>query len=241
MNSRIRRPALIYEYLPAEDIEALAHALLAEYGAAVEAICGPPVPVEAIVDSHLELDLRFADLLDKFGEPGLLGATDASSRTLYVAQDLDPYEHPAMLGRGRFTIAHEVGHWRLHVPKLEAQAAQRSLFEPAEPVPAILCRAPAGKRPREEFQADLFASHLLMPKEMVRTAWREMHGEFVVHDATAEFGEILAVRSRRDGQEPIVRVARELAERFEVSGQAMQIRLSGLGLLKLDCRQMVLA
>ena len=50
MNSRIRRPALIYEYLPAEDIEALAHALLAEYGAAVEAICGPPVPVEAIVD-----------------------------------------------------------------------------------------------------------------------------------------------------------------------------------------------
>ncbi|MBK8008612.1 MAG: ImmA/IrrE family metallo-endopeptidase [Rhizobiales bacterium] len=31
-----------------------------------------------------------------------------------IDDSLDPEENPSMLGRYRFTLAHEIGHWRLH-------------------------------------------------------------------------------------------------------------------------------
>jgi hypothetical protein len=236
----VRRPPIQYRFLRDEVIEAEAEALLAEYEKAVAPIPAPPVPVEAIVDCHLELALRFDDLVAVFGDPTMLGATDPGSRTLYVSHTLDPTEHPAKAGRGRFTIAHEVGHWRLHVPILLAQARQQSLFDDVPP-PMILCRAGAGARPREEIQADLFAGFLLMPKDLVLAAWKERFGAIdplVVSNGAARPGEAWTLDESREASIP---VAKELAARFEVSGQAMQIRLSRLGLFKPDPRQLDLA
>lgn len=238
MTGKVQRPPLEYRFLPEATIEAEALRLLAEYGKAVAPVAEPPVPVEEIVDCYLELALRYADLVTVFGDPTILGATDAATRTLYVSQTLDPEEHPDKRGRGRFTIAHEVGHWRLHVPLLEARAAQTSLFESAAAPPPILCRATRGERPREEVQADLFAGFLLMPKELVLTAWRERFSGLAPHVVSPDVGRLATTWNLADDGDRTVAVARDLAARFEVSAQAMQIRLTRLGLLKLDARQL---
>ncbi len=64
---------------------------------------------------------------------------------------------------------------------------------------------------REEVEANAFAAELLMPEEMLRR-----HVEALVRD---------------DAALPADRLANRLAREFEVSGQAMEIRLGALGFL----------
>ena len=57
-------------------------------------------------------------------------------------------------GRDRYTIAHEIGHWLLH--DLKSISLARSTF------------ANTPKYCQPEWQANEFASHLLMPRELIR-------------------------------------------------------------------------
>lgn len=85
----------------------------------------------------------------------------------------------ANVGLKNFTIAHELGHWVLHkdLPKSE-------------------------RSPKNEREADLFATYLLMPEKFVRE----------------EFAKIIP---------PFVwKKSYELADKFRVSKKAMKIRLS---------------
>ena len=78
-----------------------------------------------------------------------------------------------MEGRYRFTLAHEGGgHWRLHRHLFAKDPAQASLFGgPA--APSVVCRSSQAKE-RVEWQADFYASCLLMPRKLVFAAWDEM-------------------------------------------------------------------
>jgi Zn-dependent peptidase ImmA (M78 family) len=81
-----------------------------------------------------------------------------------------------------------------------------------------------------EWQADAFASYLLMPKAQVIAAWQEWRGNL-----NAVVLEDLPSVPVPDGRHPdnatLDRFAKPLAERFEVSAEAMRIRLEKLGLL----------
>ena len=110
-------------------------------------------------------------------------------------------DHPH---RQRFTIAHEIGHFWL-----------KHQFEPGEHVHVDRgnfiskrgLRSTAGIDPKE-IEANQFAANLLMPAPLLRRA------------VTA-----LRVANLHDHH------VKRLAEDFEVSEQAMTIRLDGLGLL----------
>lgn len=103
--------------------------------------------------------------------------------------------------RQRFTIAHEIGHWRLHGKKeMFVDNLVRVDFRDD--------RASAGTD-QEETQANAFAASLLMPREMILSELKS-RGSSEADDADALVG--------------------ELAERFEVSRQAMEYRLVNLGL-----------
>ena len=105
--------------------------------------------------------------------------------------------------RQRFTIAHEIGHFLLH-----------------EGRPLIVDRhvridrrdhlSSMGTK-REEIEANAFAAELLMPDRMVRA-----HVESL---------------TRNDDPLPADRLVSRLAREFDVSGQAMEIRLGTLGYL----------
>jgi len=161
-------------YLSKSEIENQATCLLAEFGMSCGTEVTAPIPVEQLLESHLKLSLDFDDLHTKLGvprkgaEPEVFGALWVNSGEVFVDQSLDPDENPQMEGRYRFTLGHEIGHWCLHRNYL----VSADLFEePIQSTP-MFCRSSQAKK-RIEWQADYFASCLLMPRALTATLWRE--------------------------------------------------------------------
>jgi hypothetical protein len=202
-------------FLPDVAVEASASALLAAHARRAASQIRPPVPVESILQDHLRLHLGFDDLRTSLGVPDVLGALYMDSGEVVIDQTLDPDEHSSALGRYRFTLAHEIGHWELHRALFAFQQRQDDLF--AKPAaPSIVCRTSQGKE-RIEQQADAFAAALLMPRSEVITHWQRLTD-----------GRI-GIRPGATRDDLIEIAVRPMAEVFEVSAQAMRIRLEGLG------------
>jgi len=125
----------------------------------------PPVPVERIASSLLDLlieecdDVRAVD-----GAPTdqgrLSGMLVPETQTIW----LDRTEAARSRGRRRFTIAHECGHWLLHV----AGSGQEVCCRPQDVSEQDFAD---GDRVRElrtrEAEANAFARELLMPEPLV--------------------------------------------------------------------------
>lgn len=220
------------KFLRPEVIEDATLCLLAEHGRKYEEVTKPPIPVEEILEAHLELTLDFDNLTKRLGLPDVLGATWIQDRRVVVDQSLDPTENPYKEGRYRFTLAHELGHWQLHRHYFLADAAQLLLFDP-KPKPSIICRT-SSRKERMEWQADTFSGHLLMPKDMVLHAWEGRYGNRDPYVAKNEMADLSARWGLAEDEQPTVDIAKELARDFNVSGQAMQIRLIGLGLIRTE-------
>ncbi len=220
------------EFLRREKIEGEALSLLAEYGRRFGPVDRPPIPAEEIIECLLGLDLGFDDLPRLLDIPDVLGATWVGEKRVLIDQSLDPTLPAAIEGRYKFTVAHEIGHWQLHRHYFQRNHAQVSLFE-ADAQPSIACRTSARKDPME-WQADYFAGQLLMPKEMILGAWAARHGSLEPYVAVDEISDLSTRWSLAEDRTPTVGAARELADEFGVSGQAMQIRLVGLGLIKTE-------
>lgn len=127
----------------------------------------------------------------KFGEENVSGLIAVRARvpSIYVNAD----DHPV---RKRFTVAHEVGHFVLHLLGHDGDFVDTSdnLRTIADPDAAWTAER------RMEWEANVFASALLMEEELVRRKWEEI-------------GEL-------EG----------LARWFQVSMPAMAYRLESLGI-----------
>lgn len=238
-------------YLAEEAIERDAEALLAEFSHARGAVIEPPIPIEDIVEKHLKLGIEFDDTHELFRvprsglgfEPDILGAMFFEEKRIVIDESLDPEENPAKEGRYRFTLAHEGGgHWRLHRPFYTKDATQASLFGDKSD-PSVVCRSSQAKE-RVEWQADFYASCLLMPRSLVFTAWKEafpdckpriIEPERVIEHSFVEVKRVECWIGEMDCSETddnlLDRLARPIAEKFLVSPIAMRIRLEKLGLL----------
>ncbi|MBM3586690.1 MAG: ImmA/IrrE family metallo-endopeptidase [Alphaproteobacteria bacterium] len=237
-------------YLHEEQIERDAAALLADYERARGVTILRAVPIEDIVEKYLKIGIEFDDMHRLSGvprsglgfEPDILGAIYFNERRIVIDESLDPVENPNKEGRYRFTLAHEVGHWWLHRPFFAKDPAQASFFN--EPAPAsVVCRSSQAKEP-VEWQADFYASSLLMPRKVVMASWDEMFPDRrprVIAPAVPvdhPFVELPRIECRignfdcsETDDNVLDRVARPLAEQFLVSPIAMRIRLEKLGLL----------
>ena len=238
-------------YLYEEQIERDAMALLADYAQARNVVIAPPILIEDIVEKHLKLGIEFDDMHRLLRvprsclglDPDILGVIWFDDRRIVIDESLDPVENPSKEGRYRFTLAHEGGgHWQLHRHLFAKDPAQVSLFNEPAP-PSVVCRSSQAKEP-VEWQADFYASCLLMPRKLVMAAWDEMfpdrkprvlrpempivHPYVEIERMTDEFGNSIGA-----GADDFVleNFARPLAEQFMVSPIAMRIRLEKLGLL----------
>jgi Zn-dependent peptidase ImmA (M78 family) len=221
--------------------------LLAEFA---ETTGGPtklPVPVEDITTYHLALRLGFADLHKTLripmlrDQPDILGAIWIDTETVMIDCSLDPKQNPLMAGRYRFSVAHEIGHWRLHRAYVAKDANQIVLFDAAEPT--VVCRSSQAKEPIE-WQADFFSSCLLMPRRRVHEEWKEFLGRtrpLLLSDLRPN-GQVMMraqtiIYEQGTSETGVVddalfeNVAKPIARRFAVSPAAMRIRLEKLGLL----------
>lgn len=203
-----------------------------------------PIPVDEIAEHHLSLSLEFDDLVTDLGED-ILGATWVSDSRVVIDETLDPLRYPHMEGRYHFTLAHELGHWLLHRPQLKS--LQEQVKKSKTDSPCDFRRLAHSKKPME-WQADYFASCILMPREMVHWHWRrrfpkipEIHFEDMARCAWAyrrkkRGGLVKAGGALRRMKEPqhvwiFEEVAKEFTRIFRVSAAAMRIRLETLGLL----------
>jgi Zn-dependent peptidase ImmA (M78 family) len=247
-------------YLQEEQIELDAAELLAEYERARGVRIVRAVPIEDIVEKHLKLGYEFDDMHRRMGvrrsglgfEPDILGAMFFDERRIVIDESLDPEENPSMEGRYRFTLAHEGGgHWRLHRHLFAKDERQTSLFE--DPMsPSVVCRSSRAK-PRAEWQADFYASCLLMPRKLVQAARDEICPDRrprVIAPAVQVEHPLVEVPRRRIGDfgcpetedNVLEGIVWPLAEQFRVSPIAMRIRLENLGLvLRHVPRQSILA
>ncbi len=215
-------------YLPKDRLEHEADVLLAQFQGAGKAPLPLPILVDDILEGHLGLTLELGDLHAKLGIPviggqrDLLGALWVDDRSVFIDHTLDPHERSWREGRYRFTVAHEIGHWQMHRHLLPSHVNQPSLFHDNRE-PTIVCRTSAAKE-RIEWQADLFAACLLMPRAQVLAAWE------------AHFGDTRTRVAPLDDEAQVLAICRDLAspfaERFAVSVEAMRIRLEQIHLLR---------
>jgi hypothetical protein len=193
---------------------------------------------------HLELEFEIKDLGEIFKLGDVHGALWINKRLVAVDQSLDPNRFPAKKGRYRFTLAHEAGHWQLHRPFFLENNAQLGLFEETDTKPAYVCRSSEKGKPIE-WQANFFAAHLLMPTEIVRREWESWRGNYdpiSVDELRATESAVLELEAIRRGGLPSDRkrldniltevAVRPLAERFEVSAEAMRIQAERLGMIR---------
>jgi Zn-dependent peptidase ImmA (M78 family) len=236
-------------YLSETAIERDAMALLTEYARARGVSIAPPIPIENIVEKHLKLCIEFDDTHKLFGisrapetEPDILGAIFFDEGRIVVDESLDPEEAPEKEGRYRFTLGHEGGgHWRLHRWIFAKHPGQAALFGTPE-APSFICRSSDAKRP-EEWQADFYASCLLMPKDLVIEAWKARFGNTNARilrrknriplpaDLDDEIATAFRTFDQQRDDEIMNEFVRPFAKKFLVSMVAMRIRLERLGLL----------
>lgn len=105
--------------------------------------------------------------------------------------------------RQRFTIAHEIGHYVLHA----AESKDKLFIDKQYTASYRRDSASSTGGEIEEIQANSFAAALLMPEELIRQELKTMHFDMGNEDALFQ-----------------------LASKFEVSSQAMSIRLGSLGI-----------
>lgn len=152
-------------------IEAQVEKLLQGYMERFGRIVGPPVPVRRLIEGYLELSIDWC-LIPEAADERIWARLDPGRCAIQMNErhliDFEQY-----FGTETFTLAHEAGHWRLHVG--ESDATQLGLF--ADPVPApFLCRTPVnGLADRYEWQANRFAAALAMPEGMIKDAVAEVN------------------------------------------------------------------
>ncbi len=240
--------AIEVRYLSEDEIERDSELLLAEYEKTAGKPVKLPIPVVKITTYHLALRLGFADLHETLDiqmmseQVDILGAIWMDTETVLIDQSLNPKKNPSMLGRYRFSVGHEIGHWRLHRRYVATNANQISLFE-ATREPTVICRSSQRREPIE-WQADFFSSCLLMPRRRIHDEWKDrfghirplllselrpngrvrMRAQTLIHENAISWDDAVNDALFEDVGKPIAR-------RFGVSPAAMRIRLEKLGLL----------
>lgn len=243
MAKRVSKSDRTLPFLQDQEFEDAAALMLDEYGRQCGQVTAPPVPIDDIVEEHLKLAIEIRDLRAEYPEGDVLGAIYFNEKLIIVDQSLVPEDFPAMRGRYRFTIAHELGHWRLHRQLYLRRATERPLLVGERPRPDHVLRS--RQYDPKEVQANRFASCLLMPREMVKREWFAWRGNMdpvYLDDLRARQQQILAAEIIRRGGLRMAddtindalfeHTARPLAEKFEVSPEAMRIRLEGVGLFQ---------
>lgn len=238
---------LLASYMPESRIETDAEALLDEFAKATGAAVTAPVPIDDIVEKHLKLGIEFDDLHRKFGTPNsvlaqvpdIIGAIFLSQRRIVVDEFLDPDADPSKEGRYRFTVAHEVGHWRLHRGLMGKDIGNVPVDN--DPQAMVICRSSEAKA-RVELQADIFASCLLMPRRMVPSAWIAIFADGrprALRSSIRLCLEAVPIEDHRPDLDDAEALETSLLDRFvdpfarefAVSPKAMRVRLERLGLV----------
>ena len=157
-------------------------------------------------------------------KPGELGRIDLVSKIVTLNEsEYSNYE------RFRFTMSHEVGHYLIHSPLIN----EKGIISFGD-TPETITDSPiivADERKRLEWQANHFAASLLMPQKMVTVLFVILHKLFAENIYGDQFGPIYYNPNQRETWDIYNNIVGGLSQIFNVSLQAMEIRLRQLNFL----------
>lgn len=191
-------------------IESIAYQELAKYEQQFGRIETLYTPIAHIIESLWKLQYIYDDLTHYDVPEGTVGFLDHHQRLIVLDERL---EHE---GRENFTLAHEGGHWKLHL-RYRPAPGQLPLLHDRSEHERYFCRWEVEERWMFR-EAHHFAACILMPRHKVVSVAKE-HLCFAANNA----GVVYAKDWRQ--------VLRVLAKDFKVSQQAMELRLRELGLI----------
>ena len=210
-------------YLKKEKIADISSNVLTSYQAKLGNHVEPPIPVEDIIERLLNVKLSYVDFEKKLGITGVLGATYVHKKMICINENL---VHYGIEGRLAFTCAHEIGHWVLHrkfILPNDNGSPEKEIY---------ICRTENAKL-AVEWQADYFASCLLMPEEYVKNAFHQSFGQdpLVLYHVNGNFNGPLCFDLCIANWPLIALEVIGFGNFSNVSKQAMIIRLQELGLI----------
>src|SRR5208337_3580441 len=192
----------------------------------------PTVDIERFIQ-------RLGVRMDQYAnlDPTVLGQTEFYSDEppkIFINRDLtgaidDDHTPPGIRGRWRATMAHEASHVVMHRVLFEVNQDQETLFHMQDqPEPQRLMRClkknvlfrGGGTNDWREVQANMGMAALLMPQ----SPFRQLAGKVAEQHR-------LAAQALTIGSAPAATLTAEMAALFDVSRQAVGIRLEALGIL----------
>jgi Zn-dependent peptidase ImmA (M78 family) len=148
----------------------------------------------------------------------ILGKIEFDPIKISVTKSLKPD-----INRWRFTLAHEIGHLVLHSPILKFSIDQKSDTESTISLDANISDASSRQM---EYQANLFARHLLLPDPAL---YKIVSRYFVENSIQKGF---LFLDAQPINKNLVFTLLSNLSDHFQVSVEAAKVRLKAAGLLK---------
>ena len=195
------------QFFSREQIEHATVNLLREYARKHSwASDAPPIPVEHIAEDLLDLRLLWEPIPEKDGQVILAKLVAGEQRIIFNETRQDLLDDTPFLYNT--TLAHEVGHWILHVERGN-WGRQQSLFE-VEKQEFIVYRNTGSSRDSwDEKNAHRFMGCLLMPHQLLTS--------MAAQTPISGFSELYTLR-----------------DQFEVTVSALTIRLADLNIAYID-------
>ena len=190
-------------YLTPTEIERRANELLGKYEERYSSISAP-VPVERIAENIVDLVLEWSRIPEKSNEIIFAGLSPFQRKVILNERRKNFYDD--IDGLYNTVLAHEVGHWILHVDA--ADLGLQPMLPGTEIASRFVYRSTGPSKPLE-WQAHTFMGYLLLPYKLIRN-----HIEIAdIYDWASLY---------------------YLKEKFDVTISALVMRLKKMGLIYID-------
>jgi Zn-dependent peptidase ImmA (M78 family) len=157
--------ALINRFISDTEIETRACHLLHQSARQYKPILSPPVPVEEIIDLVLDIPVVWESIPEQDGKPVLAKLVVRRDQSEIIVNEDKRAFFDQHVGVEAYSLAHDLGHRALHIDEANLLAGP---LADAEEHAIVLCRgAIDSEHKRREWQAERFASYLLMPKDLI--------------------------------------------------------------------------
>jgi hypothetical protein len=166
----------------------------------------PPVPVERIAEDLLDLRILWEPIPEKEGQVILAKLVARKQQVIFNESRQDLFDEIEFLYNT--TIAHEIGHWILHIERGN-WGRQQTLFEIEEPEYIVYRSSGSSRGSWDEKNAHRFMGCLSMPHQLLT--------KIATQTPVSNFSELYSLRNQ-----------------FKVTVSALTIRLADLNIAYID-------
>lgn len=205
------------EYISNEDIENRVNEVLKNNNITREDIYNTTSLEKIVAAEHLTL--LYEDCAGRW-----LGEYEYQNAQIKIAHKNDPAH------RDRFTLAHELGHHFLHRYRME----QYKFNLPDNNASINIIGSANTDIRRFEFQANTFASYLLMPAEYVSEVSQRILPQMTINKGFVYADNQYIASLHKTNQQVADDFVEKIANKFKVSKQVAKIRLKNLNIYRED-------